>query len=95
MPIYEYRCLKCNHSFEIMQKIADSPLTTCISCQGPVRKLISPTSFHLKGNGWYATDYVKKSGANGDNKEKTKETSTPKETSTSPEGTSKGDQAAG
>jgi putative FmdB family regulatory protein len=64
MPIYEYRCTACGKDFEKMQKITDSPLQDCPFCQGKVRKLISNTSFHLKGTGWYVTDYAKKSGAN-------------------------------
>lgn len=67
MPIYEYRCSECGKEFEVMQKITDDPLTQCISCQGNVRKLISNTSFHLKGTGWYVTDYANKSGNNGSN----------------------------
>ena len=65
MPIYEYRCSECGKEFEIMQKITDDPLSQCISCQGNVQKLISNTSFHLKGTGWYVTDYANKSGNNG------------------------------
>jgi len=63
MPIYEYRCTECGKDFEKMQKITDSPLSECPYCRGSVRKLISNTSFHLKGTGWYVTDYAKKSGA--------------------------------
>jgi putative FmdB family regulatory protein len=57
MPVYEYRCTKCGNEFEIMQKITDEPLTTCESCGGELRKLITNTSFVLKGTGWYVTDY--------------------------------------
>ncbi len=64
MPIYEYRCTTCGKDFEKMQKITDCPLQDCPFCQGKVQKLISNTSFHLKGTGWYVTDYAKKSGAN-------------------------------
>ena len=61
MPIYEYRCLDCGHQFELMQKFSDPPAETCTSCSGIVQKLISRSAFHLKGSGWYATDY----GRNG------------------------------
>ncbi|HWP58246.1 MAG TPA: zinc ribbon domain-containing protein [Candidatus Acidoferrales bacterium] len=59
MPIYEYRCAKCG-DFEVTQKITDSPLTRCPTCRGKVKKLISQTSFQLKGTGWYLTDYARK-----------------------------------
>ncbi len=64
MPIYEYRCSECGKEFEMMQKITDDPLSTCKFCQGSVQKLISNSSFHLKGTGWYVTDYARKSGNN-------------------------------
>lgn len=61
MPIYEYKCLKCGNEFEAMQKFSDAPIRKCSSCAGPVKKLISHSSFQLKGSGWYLTDYAKKS----------------------------------
>lgn len=57
MPIYEYKCTKCNKKFEVMQKISANPLTVCGSCGGELKKLITNTSFVLKGTGWYVTDY--------------------------------------
>ena len=60
MPIYEYRCLQCGKKFEMLQSITSAPLKKCIACQGVVEKLISVSSFQLKGNGWYATDYGSK-----------------------------------
>jgi putative FmdB family regulatory protein len=65
MPIYEYRCLDCDHEFERMQKFSEPPLKTCPICDGTVQKLISRSAFHLKGDGWYVTDYARKSGNNG------------------------------
>lgn len=62
MPLYEYRCQKCGQTFEVMQKFSDAPLTVHDSCGGSVEKLLSTPAFHLKGTGWYATDYAK-SGA--------------------------------
>lgn len=59
MPIYEYECLKCGRKFEAIQKFTDSPLETCSQCGGHVHKLISHSSFILKGSGWYVTDYAR------------------------------------
>ena len=60
MPIYEYRCTKCEKEFEMMQKFSDEPVKECIYCGAEVEKLISLSSFHLKGSGWYLTDYARK-----------------------------------
>jgi putative FmdB family regulatory protein len=57
MPIYEYRCRKCNKEFEAVQSITAPELKSCKFCKGPVTKLVSVSSFHLKGSGWYVTDY--------------------------------------
>jgi putative FmdB family regulatory protein len=57
MPIYEYRCRKCNREFEVVQSITAPDLKSCKFCKGPVTKLMSVSSFHLKGSGWYVTDY--------------------------------------
>jgi putative FmdB family regulatory protein len=59
MPIYEYKCAKCG-VVEVMQGIKEAPLKKCPTCKGKVEKMISSTSFVLKGSGWYATDYAKK-----------------------------------
>ena len=64
MPIYEYECTKCGKIEEIFQKFSDKPLTKCAHCSGRLHKLISHSSFHLKGTGWYVTDYAKKSKTN-------------------------------
>jgi putative FmdB family regulatory protein len=58
MPVYEYGCLKCGKTHEIMQKFSDAPMAACPDCGGEVKKLISHTSFVLKGSGWYVTDYA-------------------------------------
>ena len=64
MPIYEYECEKCGKIQEVFQKFSDKPLRKCSHCSGRVNKLISQSSFHLKGTGWYVTDYAgKKSSA--------------------------------
>ena len=57
MPVYEYQCTECGQIEEAFQKISDSPLETCSHCKGHLKKLISQSTFHLKGSGWYVTDY--------------------------------------
>jgi putative FmdB family regulatory protein len=87
MPIYEYRCEKCKRHHEIMQKITEKPLSTCPSCGGAITKLISNTSFVLKGSGWYMTDYAgkdKKEAKEGADKKESPETSAKKETKKEP-----------
>src|SRR5580765_1469189 len=65
MPIYEYACPKCGE-FEVTQRITDDPLKKCPTCKSTkIKKLISNTSFHLKGTGWYVTDYARKDGGGG------------------------------
>lgn len=57
MPIYEYECEKCHKITEAWQNMTEAPLTDCPQCDGPLRKLISTSSFQLKGGGWYADGY--------------------------------------
>jgi putative FmdB family regulatory protein len=61
MPTYEYACPKCGE-FEITQRITEDSLKKCPTCKSKVRKLMSSTSFQLKGSGWYVTDYASKKG---------------------------------
>ena len=61
MPIYEYQCQKCGAIEEALQKFSDKPLTKCKHCSGKLHKLVSRSSFHLKGTGWYVTDYTNRS----------------------------------
>ena len=79
MPIYEYECVKCHQTTEALQKFSDPPLTDCPHCDGRLKKLMSLNSFHLKGSGWYVTDYAgkkpstqvdKSSGESGDKVDK-------------------------
>ena len=60
MPIYEYECEKCGALEEALQKFSAKPLTTCKHCSGNLQRIISQSSFHLKGSGWYVTDYANK-----------------------------------
>jgi putative FmdB family regulatory protein len=67
MPIYEYRCEKCG-DFEQIQRITEAALERCPTCRRKVTRLISNTSFQLKGSGWYVTDYARAGSGNGGNK---------------------------
>ena len=62
MPIYEYYCKNCDKTFESFQKITDEPLADCPECGKKVKRLISSTSFALKGGGWYKDGYSKGKG---------------------------------
>ncbi len=61
MPVYEYECIKCGRVEEAIQRFSDKPLSKCKHCSGKLHKLISQSAFHLKGSGWYVTDYANKS----------------------------------
>jgi putative FmdB family regulatory protein len=67
MPIYEYECKKCGTIVEALQGINDAPLTEC-ECggQGTLERIISLSSFHLKGTGWYTTDYARRTRSEPD-----------------------------
>jgi putative FmdB family regulatory protein len=86
MPIYEYECTKCGHQTEVWQRITDQSVTKCDHCKGKMSRLISQSSFHLKGTGWYVTDYASKKGTEGKNPKKTE--------SKGPEVTAKKDSTA-
>ena len=64
MPIYEYECSKCRQITEALQKFSDPPLKDCPHCSGMLKRLMSINSFHLKGSGWYVTDYAGKKASN-------------------------------
>lgn len=68
MPLYEYTCKQCGN-FEIMQRISEPPLKKCPTCGAKVSKLISLSAFHLKGSGWYMTDYAKDNASKGKDEE--------------------------
>lgn len=93
MPIYEYQCESCQHQLEEVQKMSDLPLEVCPLCQKPtLKRLLSAPAFHLKGTGWYVTDFKDKKQAPAAKSEEkadssgTAPTSEPKtETSVKPE----------
>jgi len=62
--LYEYQCPKCG-VFELIRKFSDEPVTVCPTCGSEIQKLASAPAFHLKGTGWYVTDYAKKSPGDG------------------------------
>jgi len=66
MPVYEYECKACEKVFEVQQKMADAPLINCPDCDGPISKLMSMSSFQLKGGGWYADGYSSTTDKNKD-----------------------------
>jgi len=70
MPIYEYKC-ENGHVFDVMQSMSEDPLTECVECGAPVRKVLQPVGISFKGSGFYSTDYSKKS-AKTDSKETAK-----------------------
>lgn len=84
MPIYEYECTNCGKTQEVIQKFSDAPLETCSTCSGKLQKLMSQSSFHLKGTGWYVTDYANKSKSASSKQEKAQ--SEPSKGSTSDSG---------
>jgi putative FmdB family regulatory protein len=89
MPLYEYQCEACGARFEVIRKFSDPPLEVCPTCgKGPIQKLVSSPAFHLKGSGWYATDYARKSG--GDDKDKKEKKGGTKTASADGEATSSG-----
>ena len=59
MPTYEYRCDN-GHTFEVMQRMSDDPLTECTVCGAPVQRVFHPVAVHFKGSGFYTTDYGSK-----------------------------------
>ena len=56
MPIYEYKCEK-GHTFEVIQRMTDPPVTKCEKCGRPVQRVFHPVAVHFKGKGFYNTDY--------------------------------------
>jgi putative FmdB family regulatory protein len=101
MPIYEYQCDTCG-VFEYSQRITEDPLKKCPTCKSRVRRLISNTSFMLKGSGWYVTDYGRSktasssesSSANGKSSESSSSTSSAHKGSGSSDKSSSSDKAA-
>jgi len=69
VPIYEYKCAK-GHNFEVIQRMADDPVTECEECGAPVERVFHPVAVHFKGSGFYTTDYGSKSKSKSSEGEK-------------------------
>src|SRR4051795_9669700 len=65
MPIYEYRC-ENGHTFEVMQRMTDDPVSACSTCEAPVQRVLHPVAIHFKGSGFYTTDYGRGKAAKAD-----------------------------
>jgi putative FmdB family regulatory protein len=72
MPIYEYRC-ENGHTFEVMQRMTDDPLTKCTVCGAPVQRVFHPVAVHFKGSGFYSTDYGRQKSGNSKESKESKE----------------------
>jgi putative FmdB family regulatory protein len=89
VPIYEYKCAK-GHVFDVIQRMADEPLTACQECGAPAERVLHPVAVHFKGSGFYNTDYGKKKGAgNGGSSEGTSESKDSKPSSSDSKSDSK------
>jgi putative FmdB family regulatory protein len=88
MPIYEYRCER-GHTFEVMQRMTDDPLTSCSTCEAPVQRVFHPVAVHFKGSGFYTTDYGKKKAGASSTSESSSESSSKSETKTDSKSESK------
>jgi putative FmdB family regulatory protein len=91
MPIYEYRCER-GHTFEVMQRMTDDPLTSCSTCEAPVQRVFHPVAVHFKGSGFYNTDYGKKKS--GSSSSSTSEGGSTSDSSSKTESSSKKDSSS-
>src|SRR5713101_5380732 len=82
MPLYEYKCETCGEVFEVIQKFSDTPVAVHEKCGGKVNRLISRSSLHFKGSGFYVNDYAK---AGNGSKKSASDTKTPSETTAKPD----------
>ena len=95
MPIYDYACEKCEREFEVEQRITDDPLKTCPECKSrKIKRLISQTSFVLKGSGWYSDLYSSSKGDKSEAKDSDKSSkSDSSETKSDDKKSDKGDKS--
>jgi putative FmdB family regulatory protein len=96
MPIYEYRC-ENGHTFEVLQKMTDDPVSVCTTCDAPVQRVFHPVAVHFKGKGFYNTDYgtkrrnreLERSGKSGSDSSDSSSSSSSSDSSSSGSGDSK------
>ena len=99
MPIYEYRCEQ-GHTFEVMQRMTDDPVSSCSTCEAPVQRVFHPVAVHFKGSGFYNTDYgkQKKGGAGSSSESESKgsesKSSDSKGSGSKPSGSGSGDSSS-
>src|SRR4051794_14569166 len=97
MPIYEYRCDN-GHTFEVMQRMTDDPVSVCSTCEAPVQRVFHPVAVHFKGKGFYNTDYgtkrrnreLERSGKDGGDKSDSSSSSSSSTSESSSSSTSEG-----
>ncbi|MBC8138204.1 MAG: hypothetical protein H8F28_20180 [Fibrella sp.] len=92
MPTYGYRCTACETTFERLQKITDPPITECVECGSPVKKILYPVGISFKGSGFYVNDYApsgdsRKKSSDGETAPATPSTETKSESTTTSEST--------
>jgi putative FmdB family regulatory protein len=97
VPIYEYRCTKCGHVFEKIQKFSDPHVSECPKCGAEVQQVISAPAVQFKGDGWYVTDYARKGskdkkGADGSSSASESKSETKSETKSSDSSPTKSDK---
>ena len=89
MPIYEYQCNQCHHTFDLIQKVNDEPVKMCPECaENTVVRLVSAAGFQLKGTGWYETDFKNKGKPPVAAPDSSKTVGEKKETTSAPKGAS-------
>jgi putative FmdB family regulatory protein len=101
MPIYEYRCER-GHTFEVMQKMTDDPVSACTTCEAPVQRVFHPVAVHFKGKGFYNTDYgtkrrnreMERSGKDGGEKSESKSKDSSKDSSSSSDSSRKSEKSS-
>ena len=93
MPIYEYRCEQ-GHTFEVMQRMTDDPISACSTCDAPVERVFHPVAVHFKGSGFYTTDYGRKRAKESGDSDSSKDAKPDSKSDSKPERKSESKAAA-